>query len=101
MNRTNLGSYSDAKSGKLWRYGFEAWCNLEGQYLHIVADLRELRSKEYEVSICSLGVMGTRYGRETQIDKQVTVLPGGSATFKVEKIEALIPIGNVLDIQLR
>ena len=25
-----------------WRYGFEHWCNLEGQYVSIVADLSHL-----------------------------------------------------------
>ena len=28
----------------VWTYGKEVWCNLEGQYVHIVADLSHLRS---------------------------------------------------------
>ena len=26
----------------IWNYGRETWCNLEGQYMHIVADLTHL-----------------------------------------------------------
>ena len=51
--------------GMVWPYGAEHWCNLEGQYLHIVADLNELYATEssYEMSICTLGVFGTQYVR--------------------------------------
>ena len=24
---------------KVWKYGLEAWCNLGGRYVHVVADL--------------------------------------------------------------
>ena len=40
----------------------EIWCNLEGQYTTIVADLTDF-SGAYEMSICNLGVMGTEYVR--------------------------------------
>ena len=45
----------------VWPYGAEHWCNLEGQYLHIVADLNDLyaASLDYEMSLCTLGVFGT------------------------------------------
>ena len=26
----------------LWNFGLEKWCNLEGRYMHIVADLSHL-----------------------------------------------------------
>ena len=29
-------------SGDLWNYGIEIWCNLEGQYVTMVADLADL-----------------------------------------------------------
>ena len=98
MNRSEISSYSETKSGKLWRYGFEAWCNLEGQYLHIVADLRELKGRAYEMSICSLGIMGMDYGRDNKLQEIVDVLPGNEISFEVEKIRALFPIGNHLNI---
>ena len=48
-------------SGDMWNYGIEAWCNMEGQYMHIVADLKHLNGQVYEQSICSVGIMGTEY----------------------------------------
>ena len=39
------------------RRGFEAWCNLEGRYVHLVADYTSIPT--YEFSICALGLMGT------------------------------------------
>ena len=48
------GTYSGwSRSGDMWNYGFEAWCNLEGQYVTIVADLANLKSlPSYEMTIC-------------------------------------------------
>ena len=48
---------------QMWNYGAEIWCNLEGQYTTIVADLTDLSGQAYEMSICNLGVMGTEYVR--------------------------------------
>ena len=47
--------------GMVWPFGGEHWCNLEGQYLHIVADLNDLyvETSDYEMSLCTLGVFGT------------------------------------------
>ena len=36
-NNSNGNSF-----GKAWKYGLEQWCNLEGRYMHIVADLSHL-----------------------------------------------------------
>ena len=47
-----------------WPFGAENWCNLEGAYLYIVSDMAHLAKKDYETSICSLGVIGTRYVRD-------------------------------------
>ena len=50
----------------MWPYGKENWCNLEGSYLHIVADLNHLMDAygQIDVSICTLGVFGTKYVRD-------------------------------------
>ena len=48
----------------LWNYGIEKWCNMEGQYMTVVADLAHLRGQTYEMSICSIGVMGVEYIRD-------------------------------------
>ena len=44
-------------AGKAWKYGLEKWCNLEGRYMHIVADLSFLLSGhmpfiDYKMHIC-------------------------------------------------
>ena len=49
--------------GYVWTYGKEAWCNLEGQYVHIVADLSHLEDP-YLMSLCSVGIMGASYTRD-------------------------------------
>ena len=54
----------------MWNYGAEIWCNLEGQYTTIVADLTDL-SGTYEMSICNLGVMGTEYVRDTHLPSTI------------------------------
>ena len=41
LNYVNV-SYLDrgGYTGPMWKFGHEAWCNMEGQYLVIVADLK-------------------------------------------------------------
>ena len=63
-----------AESGDLWNYGVEVWCNMEGQYTHIVADLQHLDGTEYEQSICSVGIMGTEYVRLNSFQSSVVVV---------------------------
>ena len=60
-------------SGNFWNYGVEIWCNLEGQYVTLVADLADLSGQSYEMSICSLGVMGAEYVRDTEIPSVIEV----------------------------
>ena len=47
-----------------WNYGKEIWCNLEGRYMHIVADLSHLAGQGYSMELCSVGIMGTQYVRD-------------------------------------
>ena len=52
--------------GMVWPFGKENWCNLEGRYLFMVADMSQHVSSAADsdkVSVCSLGVYGTRYIR--------------------------------------
>ena len=58
-NKSNL-------MGDLWNYGAEVWCNKRGQYVTIEADLTSL-SGSYEMTICQLGVFGTKYIRANSI----------------------------------
>ena len=51
------------------------------------------------MSICSLGIMGTEYKRDTPIDStEFTVTQGTSYELRVKKIIAKPPIGNTLNI---
>ena len=52
----------------LWKYGVEVWCNKQGRYTTIVADLSSLQGQQYEMSLCHLGIMGTQYERKSTID---------------------------------
>ena len=40
---------ADAIYNDVWNYGKEVWCNLEGRYMHIVADLSHLAGSSYEM----------------------------------------------------
>lgn len=97
---TELFSNSVSR-GYLWNYGAEAWCNLPGQYVTIVADLSSL-SGAYEMSICSLGIFGTKYQRATPIETQIKLRPYDSKYVQeIEHIASTLIIGNALDIKIR
>ena len=63
----HASSYKDyvlsfSSNSFMWKYGAEVWCNKPGQYVTIVADLTTLVGS-YEMSVCNLGVFGTKYER--------------------------------------
>ena len=60
-------------NGNVWNYGKEIWCNLQGRYMTIVADYSHLESQSYQVSLCSVGIMGTEYGADIQVPNALTV----------------------------
>ena len=46
------GWYYDTRAGaEAWTYGKEIWCNLEGRYMYLIADLSHLTAN-YEMSLC-------------------------------------------------
>lgn len=71
----------------MWNYGKEVWCNLKGQYVTIVVDLS---AGGTDISICSLGIMGTEYVRAGVIPLQtaITVDFMDSITIDFENIMA-------------
>ena len=76
MMTTDPNSYveaSPARTHPMWKYGKELWCNLEGQYMTIVADLSHRTGTVYEQSICSLGIMGAIYVRKTALPEQISI----------------------------
>ena len=46
--------------GSFWNYGKEIWCNKQGRYTTIVADLTQLVAP-YQMSLCNVAIMGTKY----------------------------------------
>ena len=41
-NDDTMNGGNNVNGGKAWRYGKEVFCNLEGRYMHIIADLSYL-----------------------------------------------------------
>ena len=79
-------------TGYIWPFGMENWCNLEGKYLHIVADMSAYTSSAAdsdEVSVCSLSIYGTKYVRDDPLPNSIIVIPGKINTFSVPDIYAL------------
>ena len=58
--------YKPSYNYYVWNYGKESWCNLEGRYIHIVADLSAYTDllNAADMGICNLGIMGTKYVRQ-------------------------------------
>lgn len=68
--------YTDLYEGtshQMWDYGAESWCNLEGRYTHFVFDLSDYSNSDFEISICALGVFGTRYERMKPIPSVINI----------------------------
>ena len=70
----------------MWTYGTEVWCNTEGQYVHIVSDLSHLAGATYEMSLCSIGIMGTPYTRNEPLTTFVELYQGESLRLPVPHI---------------
>ena len=94
----------DQGRGVVWPYGKENWVNLEGKYIHLVADQSAhigTASGSETVSVCSLSVFGTKYVRDDSVPTSLTVTRGLVSTISVGKIYSVYQIGNTLDIKLR
>lgn len=76
---------------------------MQGRYTHIVKDYTSIYIANgfYDASICSVGVMGTKYVRSSVVVASVTVVEGEQTTFDVSKIYSEITISTVLTINLR
>ena len=70
-------AYGDSP-GYEWTYGIEVWCNLEGQYVHIVADLSHLMPVygSYTMSLCSVGIMGASFVRDEPMPTSIEIIQG-------------------------
>ena len=69
--------------------------------MHLVGDLKHLNGQTYEQSVCSVGIMGTRYIRSSTPTTNFTLVTGASDSFTIEAIRSELTIGNELSIYLR
>ena len=99
MNPMSSGSSNAMGENKL---GKEIWCNLEGQYVTFVADLNHLKDLGFDISLCSLGIMGTKYGLSgATMPTAETVAISEQKTIDIPRITSEYEIGNTLSIKLR
>ena len=83
--RTATAGGDSRAPGYVWTYGIEVWCNLEGQYVHIVADLSHLTGP-YTMSLCSVGIMGTSFERNEPLPNHIELAQGESIEIPVPYI---------------
>lgn len=90
-------------STKFWNFGKEIWCNLEGRYMHIVADLNHLSGSTYSMELCSLGIMGTQYVRDEPVPETLQIFRESQSTetINILHIYSTLTIGNTLQINMR
>ena len=63
---------------KPWNFGLETWCNLEGRYVFIIADLAHQASgAAFTQSICNLGVFGGLYVRDSPLPTDIEIVLRG------------------------
>ena len=85
---------------------------MEGRYIHIVADMTGATTlgdnpisaglyTTYNTSICSLGIMGTRYSRSLPLQETIEIEQGQIETITVPHIISDFLIGTSLSINLR
>ena len=85
---------------------------MEGRYIHIVADMTDATNgsdnpisggsySTYNTSICSLGIMGTRYSRSLPLQETIEIEQGQIETITVPHIISDFLIGTSLSINLR
>ena len=68
--------YDERIPDYVWTYGIEKWCNMMGQYVHIIADLSHLANGAYEMSLCSVGIMGTSFERNEPVPNYTELAQG-------------------------
>ena len=88
---------------RIWNYGKQVPCNLEGQYVHVVADLTGLAQTHttYQMSLCSYGIMGTKYVRDEPVASVIEIQEGETSILTIPHIKSYYEIGTLLSINLR
>ena len=66
-------------SGYVWPFGKEHWVNLQGSFMHLVADMSAYTASAADsdtVSVCTLSVFGTKYVRDYPIPTSISLTQG-------------------------
>ena len=93
--------YYDARTGsQVWKYGVEEWCNMEGRYVFIVADLSHVVTP-YTMSVCTIAIFGSGYRREEPLPVSLELGQDDNMTLTVPHIETEYDTGLVHEINLR
>ena len=73
MGEDDPKSFSNFQGYPVYNFGHEAWCNLEGRYIHVVADMNYKSTSPYSISICQIAAMGTVYKRDTPLPEEFLI----------------------------
>ena len=84
-NHTNGGNYGSGVPD----YGFSQFCNLSGEYIHLVV---QGTLPTNTITACSLGIFGTAYFREQELEATIQIIAGETRTLQVEHIQAEYPL---------
>lgn len=88
-----------------WKGGTEVWCNLEGRYVTVDADLSYLKdwtqTPQTDIYLCLMGIMGTKYEPQTALPAALTIEDEEQKVLDVYYAMASPEIGNMLNIKLR
>ena len=62
--------------------------------MHIVADLSHLSGTGYDMKVCTVGIMGTKYVRDQTLPQSLEILTGGLTDLTIANIYSTMSIGN-------
>ena len=69
--------------------------------MHFYSDLNGHAGDKFKVSICSLGLFGTKYVRDVPVPSTITIRKGDSYSQLIAQIYSFYEIGTKLAIDLR
>ena len=89
----------------VWRFGMENWCNMQGRFVHFVADQSQQAAAANDsdtVSVCSVGIFGTKYVRDgPNLPEVIEIAADSSESIILADIYSQYEIATELDIKMR
>ena len=92
---------SSYDSNNNWKLGTEIWCNKQGRYIDVSFVMDSFADgATFEMSICTLGIMGTKYVlKEGEImPTTISVEHLDTKVVSIPLVESKFEIGDILDI---